>query len=125
MFYQDLNFSKEQIAEAVKVYGVIFSLIGGFLGGLLAQRINIMKLMFVGAVLASSTNLIFIGLVKSGQPLGDIEISVGHQTYQTTTDEVGTWSVAIPNNQLAQQSQISVKLSIQIVLSRLMPIYLI
>ncbi len=65
VFYQDLNFSKEQIAEAVKVYGVIFSLVGGFLGGLLAQRMNIMKLMFVGAVLASSTNLIFIGLVKS------------------------------------------------------------
>ena len=63
VFYQDLNFSKEQIAEAVKVYGVIFSLVGGFLGGLLAQRMNIMKLMFVGAVLASSTNLIF-GLVN-------------------------------------------------------------
>src|SRR5690606_37805985 len=28
VFYQDLNFSKEQIAEAVKVYGVIFSLLG-------------------------------------------------------------------------------------------------
>ncbi|MFH4113866.1 MFS transporter, partial [Acinetobacter baumannii] len=44
VFYQELNFSKEQIAEAVKVYGVIFSLVGGFLGGLLAQRMNIMKL---------------------------------------------------------------------------------
>lgn len=64
VFYQDLNFTKEQIAEAVKIYGVIFSLLGGFLGGLLAQRMNIMKLMFVGAILASSTNLIFIGLVK-------------------------------------------------------------
>src|SRR5690606_32847270 len=40
VFYQDLNFSKEQIAEAVKVYGVIFSLVGGFLGGLLAQKMN-------------------------------------------------------------------------------------
>jgi PAT family beta-lactamase induction signal transducer AmpG len=30
VFYQDLNFTKEQIAEAVKVYGVIFSLVGGF-----------------------------------------------------------------------------------------------
>ena len=58
VFYQDLNFTKEQIAEAVKIYGVLFSLVGGFLGGLLAQRMNIMKLMFVGAVLASSTNLI-------------------------------------------------------------------
>ena len=41
VFYQDLNFTKEQIAEAVKIYGVIFSLVGGFLGGLLAQRMNI------------------------------------------------------------------------------------
>ncbi|HCK29676.1 MAG TPA: MFS transporter, partial [Acinetobacter ursingii] len=81
VFYQDLNFSKEQIAEAVKVYGVIFSLIGGFLGGLLAQRMNIMKLMFVGAVLASSTNLIFIGLVKSGEPLADVQIQVGSHQY--------------------------------------------
>ncbi|MEG1271458.1 MAG: hypothetical protein RSD54_09085, partial [Ruthenibacterium sp.] len=31
------------IAEAVKINGVIFSLVGGFLGGLLAQRMNIMK----------------------------------------------------------------------------------
>lgn len=52
VFYQDLNFSKEQIAEAVKIYGVLFSLVGGFLGGLLAQRMNIMKLMFVGAFLS-------------------------------------------------------------------------
>ncbi len=57
-----------------KVNGVIFSLVGGFLGGLLAQRMNIMKLMFVGAVLASSTNLIFIGLVKSGQQLSDVQV---------------------------------------------------
>ena len=28
VFYQDLNFTKEQIAEAVKIYGVIFSLVG-------------------------------------------------------------------------------------------------
>lgn len=108
VFYQDLNFSKEQIAEAVKVYGVIFSLIGGFLGGLLAQRINIMKLMFVGAVLASSTNLIFIGLVKSGQPLDAVEVKVGQQLYQTSTDEVGTWQLKIPTSQLLQHQQLEV-----------------
>ena len=108
VFYQDLNFSKEQIAEAVKVYGVIFSLIGGFLGGLLAQRINIMKLMFVGAVLASSTNLIFIGLVKSGQPLDAVEVKVGQQLYQTSTDEVGAWQLKIPTSQLLQHSRLEV-----------------
>ena len=93
VFYQDLNFTKQQIAEAVKIYGVIFSLVGGFLGGLLAQRMNIMKLMFVGAILASSTNLIFIGLVKSGQQTNDVNITIGQQQYTVESDEVGYWKL--------------------------------
>ncbi|WP_111892519.1 AmpG family muropeptide MFS transporter [Acinetobacter sp. MB5] len=109
VFYQDLNFTKEQIAEAVKVYGVIFSLFGGFCGGLLAQRMNIMKLMFVGAVFASSTNLIFIGLVNSGQPLGQVELQVGQQHYQVQPDDVGYWSVKVPNQVLAQSHQIQIQ----------------
>ncbi|MFT4021735.1 MAG: MFS transporter [Acinetobacter sp.] len=106
VFYQDLNFSKQQIAEAVKVYGVIFSLMGGFLGGLLAQRMNIMKLMFVGAVLASSTNLIFIGLVKSGQPLDAVKLTVADRTYTIQPDDVGYWSVTVPNKDLMQAQQL-------------------
>ena len=85
MFYQDLNFSKEQIAEAVKIYGVIFSLVGGFLGGLLAQRMNIMKLMFVGAVLASSTNLILSVWSNQVKPLAPVEVQVGNKHYQVQT----------------------------------------
>ena len=108
VFYQDLNFTKEQIAEAVKIYGVIFSLVGGFLGGLLAQRMNIMKLMFVGAILASSTNLIFIGLVKSGQQLSDIEVVVGTQRYQVQSDEVGYWKIKVPSQILAQANEVKV-----------------
>ena len=108
VFYQDLNFTKEQIAEAVKIYGVIFSLVGGFLGGLLAQRMNIMKLMFVGAVLASSTNLIFIGLVKSGHPLGQVKVNVGGQQYLADTDEVGYWAVKVPTEVLKNTTQFQV-----------------
>ncbi|MEB3754059.1 AmpG family muropeptide MFS transporter [Acinetobacter sp. MD2(2019)] len=109
VFYQDLNFSKEQIAAAVKVYGVFFSLLGGFLGGLLAQRMNIMKLMFVGAILASVTNLIFIGLVKSGEPLGQVTVHVAGQTYVTQPDDVGYWSVNVPNQQLQTQHDLLIQ----------------
>ncbi|WP_373687238.1 MFS transporter [Acinetobacter sp. YH12235] len=109
VFYQDLNFSKEQIAEAVKVYGVIFSLLGGFLGGLLAQKMNIMKLMFVGAILACSTNLIFIGLVKSGEKLGQVEVQVGQQTFQADTDEVGYWKLNVPTTAFKEAEQIQVR----------------
>ena len=108
VFYQDLNFTKEQIAEAVKIYGVIFSLVGGFLGGLLAQRMNIMKLMFVGAILASSTNLIFIGLVKSGQQINDVNVTVGQQSYNVQSDEVGYWKLKVPSQVLAQANDIQV-----------------
>lgn len=111
VFYQDLNFSKEQIAEAVKVYGVLFSLVGGFLGGLLAQRMNIMKLMFIGAVLASSTNLIFIGLVKSGKPLDQVHVQVGNQSYQVPTDEVGFWKLQVPPAVLSEANKVEVTAS--------------
>lgn len=113
VFYQDLNFTKEQIAQAVKIYGVLFSLVGGFLGGLLAQRMNIMKLMFVGAVLASSTNLIFIGLVKSGKPLDQVEVQVGDQRYQVQTDEVGYWKLNVPNEALAKAHTVQVSTQYQ------------
>ncbi|GAA5006903.1 MFS transporter [Acinetobacter puyangensis] len=113
VFYQDMNFSKEQIAEAVKIYGVLFTLIGGFLGGLLSQRFNIMKVMFIGAILASSTNLIFIGLVKSGVATSDVTVSVGGQQYQASTDEVGFWKVEVPSNVLINDKEIVTSVAYQ------------
>lgn len=62
IFYQDLGFSKTQIADAVKVVGVVASIAGGFVGGWLAQKINIIKAMSLGAILACTTNLLFIFL---------------------------------------------------------------
>lgn len=59
---------------------------------------NIMKLMFVGAVLACSTNLIFIGLVKSGEKLAAVEVRVANQVYQADTDEVGYWKLNVPSD---------------------------
>lgn len=113
VFYQDLNFTKEQIAEAVKVYGVIFSLLGGFLGGLLAQRFNIMKLMFIGAIFASATNLMFIGLVKSGQPLSDVHIQLGQQSFSAQPDDVGYWHVDIPTSSFKNEHAILVEAAYQ------------
>ena len=60
VFYQEMGFDKTQIADAVKLVGVIMAIVGGFLGGMLAQRMRIMQVMMLGAILASSTNLLFI-----------------------------------------------------------------
>ena len=60
VFYQDMGFTKIEIANAVKLVGVIMVIAGSFLGGILAQKLRIMQAMVVGAILACVTNLLFV-----------------------------------------------------------------
>lgn len=69
IFYMDLGYSKMQIASAVKTFGLIMSILGGFLGGMLTTRFGIYRMMFWGAVLAAGTNLLFMLLAYSGPNL--------------------------------------------------------
>ena len=69
VFYQDLGFSKVEIAQAVKTFGVVVSIVGGFWGGLLATRLGVMRSLWWGAVLSSLTNLGFVLLAWSGHEL--------------------------------------------------------
>lgn len=69
VFYQDMGFSKTEIAYAVKTFGVVISIVGGFLGGLLATRLGVMRSLFWGAVLAAATNLGFVALAFAGHDL--------------------------------------------------------
>lgn len=66
VFYEDMGFSKSEIATAVKLYGVIMVIIGGFVGGIVAQRFRIMQAMMIGGVLACMTNLMFVWLASVG-----------------------------------------------------------
>lgn len=61
-FYQESGFSKSEIAKVSKVFGLFMTLFGGFLGGLLSQRIALMRLMLLGGLLASLSNLLFAAL---------------------------------------------------------------
>lgn len=65
VFYQDLGFSKEQIGVVVKTYGLFATIFGGFAGGLIAQKMSILKAMTLGAILASTTNLLFVWLSQN------------------------------------------------------------
>lgn len=69
VFYQDMGFNKEEIATAVKVFGVLCSLLGGFIGGVLAHRYAVLKVLMLGAILSSCSHLIFIGFAQAGHSL--------------------------------------------------------
>lgn len=66
LFYQDLGFTKVEIANAVKSFGLVMTIFGGFVGGILAMRLGVMRVLFMGAVLVIVTNLLFILLYYAG-----------------------------------------------------------
>ena len=66
VFYLDLGYSKTDIAQAVKTFGVAVSIAGGFLGGLLATRWGVMRCLFWGAVVSALTNVLFVWLALAG-----------------------------------------------------------
>ena len=69
VFYQDIGFSKTDIATVVKTYGLFMTIGGGFLGGFIALRIGVMKTLMIGAVLTIITNLLFVFLAYVGANL--------------------------------------------------------
>lgn len=69
VFYQDLGFTKPEIASVVKSFGLLMTILGGFLGGLLAVRFGVMKILFLGALLSALTNLLFMLLAQAGHDM--------------------------------------------------------
>ena len=69
VFYHDLGFSKNEIATTTKVFGIIMTLVGGFLGGLMTMRYGVMRVLLLGAILSAFTNLLFMWLAHAGNDI--------------------------------------------------------
>lgn len=69
VFYQDMGFSKSEIASAVKTFGVVMSLLGGFIGGLFTNRYGVWKMLWWGGVFAAGTNLLFLAFSVLGKEI--------------------------------------------------------
>jgi len=65
-FYVDMGFTKAEVAAVTKVYGVIMTLVGAFLGGALAMRFGVMRVLMLGAILSAASNLLFAWLAGFG-----------------------------------------------------------
>ncbi len=60
-FYVDMGYTKDEVAAVTKIYGVIMTLVGAFIGGMLSLRLGVMRVLMLGAVLSAATNLLFAG----------------------------------------------------------------
>jgi len=66
VFFQDMGFTKPEIATIVKTFGLFMTIAGGFLGGVLSVRYGVMRILFLGALLTVATNLLFMLLASAG-----------------------------------------------------------
>ena len=69
VFYQDMGFTKYEIASVVKTFGLFMTIAGGFLGGILSVHYGVIRILFLGALLSAMTNLLFMILASMGHNL--------------------------------------------------------
>jgi MFS transporter, PAT family, beta-lactamase induction signal transducer AmpG len=65
-FYVDMGYSKDEVAAITKVFGVIMTLVGAFIGGVISMRVGVMKVLALGALLSAGSNLLFAWLAGQG-----------------------------------------------------------
>jgi len=65
-FYVDMGYTKDEVAAVTKVFGVIMTLVGAFIGGVLSMRLGVMRVLMLGAVLSAASNLLFAWLGTRG-----------------------------------------------------------
>jgi PAT family beta-lactamase induction signal transducer AmpG len=76
-FYLDLGFTKTELAEVRKVFGVIMTTAGVFIGGWSVARLGLIRTMVIGAFMSPVSNLVFAWLATQGPSLSALTISIG------------------------------------------------
>jgi len=75
-FYVDMGYTKGEVAAISKVFGVIMTLLGAGLGGILLTRYSTYSILFLGALLVVLTNLIFAVLAFVGKDLALLTVII-------------------------------------------------
>ncbi|MEE2788462.1 MAG: MFS transporter [Myxococcota bacterium] len=76
-FYIQTGFTKDEIATVTKLFGLVITILGGFVGGWLTKRHGIYLGMWVGGLLAALTNVAFSWLAELGPQLYGLYVAIG------------------------------------------------
>lgn len=75
-FYVDMGYTKDEVASIAKVYGVIMTLVGAFVGGVLSMKIGMMRTLMLGAILSAASNLLFAWLTTRGHDVNALTLVI-------------------------------------------------
>ena len=75
-FYVELGFTKIQIANISKVFGITATIIGSVIGGVIVDRMGILKSLLVCGILQMLSNLMFALLAMAGNDLRMLTLAI-------------------------------------------------
>ncbi len=76
-FYIDLGFTKTEIAEVRKVFGVLMTTLGVFLAGWSVAQLGILRTLVIGAFVGPISNLVFAWLATQGSSVPALFVAIG------------------------------------------------
>ncbi|WP_028466257.1 AmpG family muropeptide MFS transporter [Nisaea denitrificans] len=80
-FYIDLGFTKTEIAQVTKVFGLVALLAGLFAGGALVKHMGLLKALLVCGILQAVSNLVFVGQAVAGHDLWILTVTIGVENF--------------------------------------------
>jgi len=86
-FLIEIGFSKEQIATIVKLYGLIATIAGSFIGGWMVYKLGIMRSLWICGIGHGVTNLMFVVQAYAGADEAVLALSI---TLENVTGGMGT-----------------------------------
>lgn len=86
-FYIDLGFSKTEIAEVTKLFGLIALAAGLFIGGLLIKGAGLLPALLISGILQAASNLVFAYQVVAGHDIGALTLTIA---VENVTGGMGT-----------------------------------
>ncbi|WP_018714646.1 AmpG family muropeptide MFS transporter [Brachymonas chironomi] len=75
-FYVDMQYTKAEVAAVTKIYGVIMTLVGAYVGGVLSMRFGVMRILMLGAITSAISNLLFAWLAGHGHDVNALILVV-------------------------------------------------
>nr|WP_096085503.1 MFS transporter [Agaribacterium haliotis] len=80
-FYLDLGFTKTQIAQVTKVFGIVVTIVGAFVGGIVVARYGVYGPLLIGACSAALANLFFAKLALVGADVSWLYVTISADNF--------------------------------------------
>ena len=75
-FYLEVGFTKVEIASVTKVFGLVATIAGGLVGGVLVGRLGILRALLVTGALQMLSNLSYVALAATGPDIRMLMVTV-------------------------------------------------